>query len=567
MSNIFKALSDKLAQKSVIKGMAMTVVLGLAGGVAINEAEACTSLLVGKKASADGSTIITYAADAHVLYGFLNHIPAATHPKGSKREVREWDTNKHLGYIDEVQRTYSVVGNINEHQVTITESTWGGHHELMDTTGIIDYGSLMQIALQRSKTAREAIKVMTSLVEKYGYYSEGESFSIGDPNEIWVMDMIGKGGKEKGAVWVAIRIPDDCIAGHANAPRIHKIPLKDKVNCMYSKDVISFARKMGYFSGKDEDFDFAKAYSPIDFGFLRSCDARVWAYFNRFADGMDKYLPYIDGKKDAEIMPLYIKPDRKPSVRDIQNMMRDHFEGTPYDMTKDPGATQWWGVPYRYRPMSYTVDGQEYIMERAIATQQTGFVLVSQMRSWLPASVGGVLWFGVDDANTAVFVPMYCSITKVPHSYARETADLYTLNWESAFWVNNWVANQAYNRYSLMIDDIRKVQNELEDGFANNQQDIEIKALAANSPEEAQRILNEYSDNAAQNATKRYKELGEYLFVKYLDGNVKREKNGQFERSSDGYPVQPMFPGYTEDYYRNIVKESGEKLKVVEPEK
>ncbi len=551
-----------MTMKNILRGLMATVVLGMVS-VAADDAEACTSLLVGKKASADGSTMITYAADAHTLYGFLNHIPAAKHAKGAKREIRDWDTYKHLGYIDEVPQTYSVVGNMNEHQLTITESTWECRHELVDTTGVIDYGSLIQITLQRAKTAREAIKVMTSLVAKYGYCSEGESFSIGDPNEIWVMDMVGKGGKEKGAVWVAVRIPDDCIAGHANSPRIHRIPMTDKVNCMYSKDVITFARKMGYFSGKNSDFDFASAYAPTDYGTLRGCDARVWAYFNRFKSGMDKYLPYLEMEKNAEIMPLYVKPDRKISVRDMQNMMRDHFEGTPYDMTKDPGATQWWNVPYRYRPMTYKVDGKEYLNERAIATQQTGFVLVSQMRSWLPAAVGGVLWFGVDDANTAVFVPMYCSMTKVPHSYAEGTADLYTLNWESAFWVNNWVANQAYNRYSLMIGDIRKVQKQIEDGFAEGQAGLEAKALDiyAKSPEDAKSFLNDYSVRAAEESTKAYKKLGEYLLVKYLDGNCKREKNGTFERSSDGCPVQPEFPGYTEEYYRTIAKEAGDRLK------
>lgn len=541
--------------------VALAVMLALP---ASQQSDACTSLLVGKDASADGSTIITYAADSHTLYGFLNHIPAATHKKGEKREIRDWDTYRHLGYIDEAEQTYSVVGNMNEHQLTITESTWEGRLELVDTTGIIDYGSLIQIALQRAKTAREAIKVMTSLVAEYGYCSEGESFSIGDPNEIWVLDMIGKGGKEKGAVWVAVRIPDDCIAGHANQPRVHRIPLNDKKNCMYSKDVISFARRMGYFSGKDSEFDFAETYYPADYGTLRGCDARVWAFFNHFKTGMEKYLPYLEGEKGAEVMPQYVKPDRKVSVRDMQNMMRDHFEGTPYDMTKDAGATQWWGLPYRYRPMYYKSDGVEYLHERAIATQQTGFVLVSQMRSWLPAAVGGVLWFGVDDANTAVFVPMYCCMTKVPRSYAKETGDLYDFSWESAFWVNNWVANQAYNRYSLMIDDIRKVQRGIEDKWADNQSKVEAAALEkyATSPVEAAKYLTDYSVKQAETATAQYKKLGEYLLVKYLDGNRKKEKDGKFLRNSDGCPEMPDFPGYTEDYYRAIVKSAGDRLKV-----
>jgi dipeptidase len=367
---------------SKFRAIGLTAVVALIMGWSA-QSHACTNLIAGKKATVDGSTLITYAADSHTLFGFLEYIPAADHKAGEMRKITDWDTGKYLGEIPEVAHTYKVVGNINEHQVTVAESTWGGRHECEDTTGrsIVDYGSLMYIALQRSKTAREAISVMTDLVAKYGYASEGESFSVGDPNEVWVLEMIGKGSAEKGAVWVAIRIPDDCIAGHANQARIHKFPLKDKQNCIYSKDVISFARKMGYFNGKDEDFDFQKAYAPADFGALRGCDARVWSYFNRFASGMDKYLPYINGKRGAEIMPLYVKPDRKISVREMQEMMRDHFEGTPFDMTQDPGAKMWYDVPYRWRPMSFTVDSVEYTQERAIATQQTGWVYVSQMRS------------------------------------------------------------------------------------------------------------------------------------------------------------------------------------------
>ena len=537
-----------------MKQIFTTIALALTVGFAATDAEACTSLLVGKKASADGSTIISYAADAHTHYGYLDILPAADHEKGAMREIREGDTNKPLGFIPEVAHTYSVVGYINEHQVTVTESTWGGRHELADSTGILDYVSLMKIALQRSKTAREAIKVMTTLVAEYGYYSEGESFSIGDPNEIWVMDMIGKGGKEKGAVWVAVRIPDDCISAHAKQPRIHTFPLKDKVNCLYSKDVISFARKMGYFSGKDKDFDFAAAYNPADYGTLRGCDARAWAFFNKYKAGMECYIPYLEGKKDAEIMPLYVKPDRQVSVRDVQAMMRDHFEGTRYDMTKDPGAKVMWDVPYRFRPMSYKVDGVEYVNERAIATQQTAYVLVSQMRSWLPNAIGGVLWFGVDDANTNVFLPMYCSMTKVPHNYADGVADLYALPSESAGGVHSCVAN---------------LPSPLEDALATNQPVIEEKALNAysTSPAEAAKILNDYSEQVSADATARYKKLGEYLLVKYLDGNRKRETDGKFARNPWGYPLQPEFPGYNEDYYRTIVNGTGDHLRVREVEK
>ena len=547
--------------------MKLTHSLSLAALLALaswQASDACTNLIVGKNASADGSTIISYAADSHTLFGDLQYLPAADHRPGEMRKVFDWDSGMYLGEIPEVSHTFAVVGNTNEHQVTIGESTWGGRHELEDTTGIIDYGSLIYIALQRSRTAREALTIMTDLVAQYGYRSEGESFSIGDPNEIWVMDLIGKGGKERGAVWVAQRIPDDCISGHANHPRTHTFPLKDKQNCIYSKDVISFARKMGYFTGKDAEFDFQRAYAPADYGALRGCDARVWSYFNRFAGGMDRYLPYLDGKKGAEIMPLYVKPNRKVSVRDVQEMMRDHFEGTPFDMTKDPGATCWYDVPYRWRPMDFEVDGEKYTQERAIATQQTGWVYVAQMRSWLPDAIGGVVWFGVDDANTAVFVPFYCSLTEVPKSYARGTADLYTLNWESAFWVNNWVANQAYNRYSQMIGDIRRVQHEIEDPWHQNQAAIEAQAKSLGDG--AAQFLTRYSNEQAQNATARYKKLGEYLLVKYLDGNIKKEKNGQFERNADGQPVQPQYGGYTQDYFRTVAKGSGDRLKVKEVE-
>ena len=529
------------------------------------DAMACTNLLAGKNATIDGSVLISYAADSHTLYGDLQYLPAADHKPGDMREIREWDTGKHLGYIPEVAHTYAVVGNINEHQVTVAESTFGGRHELADTTkdAIIDYGSLIYLALQRSRTAREAIKVMTDLVAKYGYCSEGESFSIGDPNELWVMEMIGKGGKEKGAVWVAIRIPDDCISAHANQSRIYRIPLKDKQNCMYSKDVISFARKMGYFSGKDEDFEFSRAYSPADFGTLRGCDARAWSYFNRFKSGMDAYLPFINGKKGAEVMPLYVKPDRKLSCRDVQNMMRDHFEGTPFDMTKDPGAKNYFDVPYRYRPMDFTVNGVKYSHERAIATQQTGWVFVSQMRANLPDPVGGCLWFGVDDANTAVYVPMYCSINSVPNCFSPDNGDMYNFSWTSAFWVHNWVANMAYNRYNPMIGDIRKVQGDLENQFEKEVATIDELAVAMyNVNEEAAReMLTTYSCSAAEYSTTAWKELGEFLMVKFLDGNVKSQNpDGSFVTNEYGLPDKIQFPGYSQEYYEWIVSKTGNRL-------
>lgn len=554
-----------------MKHLIFSFLLGLTAMAATQQAHACTNLIAGKNATADGSTIITYAADSHTLFGDLQVLPAADHKPGEMRKIHDWDTGIYHGEIPEVPHTYRVVGNVNEHQLTICESTFAGRLELMDTTGtaIMDYGSLIYVTLQRAKTAREAIKVMTDLVERYGYNSEGESFSIGDPSEVWVLEMIGKAGKEKGAVWVAMRIPDDCISGHANQSRIYQFPLNDKENCLYSKDVISFARKMGYFNGKDKDFAFSTAYSPSDFGTLRGCDARVWSFFNRFKDGMDAYLPFINGKKGAQVMPLWVKPDRKVSCRDMQNMMRDHFEGTPFDMTQDPGAKNYYDVPYRWRPMSFKVDSVEYSQERAIATQQTGWVMVSQMRGWLPDPIGCINWFGVDDANTALFVPMYCSITEAPEAYRQGKADLYTFDFDAAFWVNNLIANQCYNRYSQMIPDVRRVQKALEDKFAADVALVDRKAQAIykTNPAEAVEFLTNFSAVTALVATRQYQDLAKYLFVKFLDGNIKKEKDGHFERNKAGVPVQPTFGGYTQDYYNTVVRGSGDRLKVIEPEK
>lgn len=527
------------------------------------EAMACTGLLVGKKASVDGSVMISYAADSHSLYGELYRWPAADWAPGTMLDIVEWDTGKPLGQIPQVAHTYSVVGNMNEHQLAITESTFGGRHELVDTTGIMDYGSLIYVTLQRAKTAREAIQVMTDLVKEYGYYSGGESFSIADKNEAWIMEMVGKGVGNKGAIWVAIRIPDDCIAAHANQSRIQQISFDDKENCLYSPDVVSFAREKGYFKGKDNEFSFAKAYCPYDFGALRGCEARVWSFFRKYDKTMDKYADFIKGDPSKEPMPLYIKPDRKLSVQDVQAAMRDHYEGTDLDMTKDEGAGPY-KVPYRWRPMTFKVDGQEYTNERAIATQQTGFVIVPQMRNWLPDEIGGILWFGVDDADMAVFNPIYCSVYDAPECYRVGNGDLLNFSWTSAFWMHNWVANMAYHKYSFMIEDIRKVQQELENGYQQTIPAIDeaAKKLYAESPEEACKFLTWFSTTTADEATARWKKLGEYLIVKYIDGNVKKEENGQFKRNAYGLPAYPDFPGYDENYYRSIVRSAGERLKV-----
>lgn len=540
--------------------LAVAALVAMGGGAAW----ACTSLIATPGATADGSAMITYAADSHVLYGELYSTPAADHKPGAMRDVRDWDTGKFLGRIPQPRHTYATVGNMNEHGLAISESTWGGRHELADTTGLIDYGSLIYITLERAKTAREAIKTMTDLVAEYGYYSEGESFSIADGKEAWIMEMIGKGGKSKGAVWVARRIPDGMISGHANHSRIHRFPLNDP-ETLYAPDVIDFARSQGYFSGKDEDFDFSRAYAETDFGALRGCDARVWSFFKKnSSDDMEAWLPWIMAGK-GEPMPLWVKPAKPLTVRDMQWAMRDHFEDTPFDMTKDAGAGPF-KVPYRWRPMTFKVDSVEYTNERAIATQQTGFTFVAQLRDKMPKDLKGVLWFGVDDANTAVYVPMYCTITRVPHCYAPGNGDMLTLSWDAAFWVHNYVANQAYNRYSQMIPDIRRVQNALEDSIASAVADVEARAVKM-GPKARQKMLTDFSCGWAERSTKRFKQLGDYLFVKYLDGNIKKEDSPeQFKRTKEGHCVSPQFGGYSEDYYRAVARDAGDRLKVTTPE-
>lgn len=523
------------------------------------DSSACTNLIAGKGATTDGSVMMSYSADSHNLFGFLHHSPAARHPKGAMRKITDWDSGKPLGEIPQVAETYNVVGNMNEHQLAIGESTWGGREELADTTGqsVMDYGSLIYVALERAKNAREAIDVMTDLVEKYGYASEGESFTIADKNEVWVMEMIGKGA-EKGAVWIAVRIPDNAISGHANEPRIRKVDLKDKENVRYAKDMIKFARKRGYFTGKDQDFSFADAFAEHDPSTRRGCDARVWSYFRRFNDGADRYFAWVNADSN-EPMPLYIIPDRKVSPEGMQDAMRDQFQGTPYDMTQDVGAGPY-HVPYRWRPMEYEVDGKKYLMERAIATQQTGWSFVSQSRDWLPDPVGGVFWFGTDDTNTSVYMPLYCGMTEVPAELAQSDVNTFDIN--SNFWVNNIVANEAYHRYDMMIPDIRKVQNKLEKGFFEQVKanDPKLKAMVEAGDMDAYRnAVNALGAQDAKEATDRYRDLAVYLFVKFMDGNRKKtDADGNFIKSQYGLPVYPEFPGYDKKYYENIVKESGD---------
>lgn len=544
--------------------MKKAFLLLFSGIVSVSTAFACTSLLVGKSASADGSTMITYSADSYSLYGELYHWPAQKYTAGEMLKVYDWDSGKFLGEIKQVVETYNVVGNMNEHQLTISESTFGGREELVDPEGIIDYGSLIYITLQRARTAREAIKVMTDLVAEYGYASGGESFSIGDPNEVWVMEMIGKGKGSKGAVWVAVRIPDDCISAHANQARIQQFPFKDSKNCLYSKDVISFAREKGYFSGKDTDFSFAKAYNPLDFGGQRYCEARVWSFFNTFNKDMAGFVTYALGQTH-EPMPLYIKPDRKISLTDLKEMMRNHYEDTPLDWRFDIGAGPF-ESPYRWAPLEWEVDSVKYCNERPIATQQAGFVFIAQMRSWLPDLVGGVLWFGVDDPAQTVFVPMYASITEIPEAYRVGNGDLYTFSWTSAFWIHNWVSNMVYGKYNYMHPDLLKVQQQLESKFLSQQAEVEAKALQLyeKSPVKAVTYLTQYSGEQGQYAFENWKKLGEFLTIKYMDGIVRKEKDGEFIRNEYGNPSAPQRVGYPQKFYKEVVKQTGDRFKVVE---
>lgn len=551
----------------ITKNLTLAAALGLCAMLAPAGADACTNLIAGKKATKDGSTMVTYAADSHTLYGALYHQPAADHKLGTMRKVINWDTGKYMGEIPEVAHTYNVVGNMNEHQLVIAESTWGGLPELVDTTGrsIIDYGSLIYITLQRARTAREAIDVMADLVDKYGYASSGESFSIADPNEVWVMEMIGKGA-EKGAVWIAVRIPDEAISGHANEPRIRQVNLKDKNNVKYSKDLIPFAKRRGYFKGKDADFSFADAFEHHTVSTRRGCDARVWSFFRRFNPDTEKYYAWCSGESN-EPMPLYVIPDRKVSLQDMQARMRDHFEDTPFNMVSDPGMGPD-SVPYRWRPMEYKVDGKTYCMERAIATQQTGWHFVSQSRADKPDPVGGILWFGTDDTNTSVYMPFYCSMTEIPEQVSEKNGDLLTFSPTSNFWMTNWVANQAYNRYDLMIPEIRKVQRGLEDGFIAERpaKDAELTALyEAGDMAGLQKAVNADGAAVAKKATDSYSDLAKYLLVRYLDGNRKKlNPDGTFKRSETGMPVSPDFPGYNKAYYENIVRQTGNHFLVPE---
>jgi dipeptidase len=523
---------------------------------AARPAPACTNILVAKGATTDGSTFISYSADSHTLYGQLDFSAARRHPAGTLRDIFEWDTGKFLGRIPEAPETYTVVGLMNEHQVAIGETTFGGRKELKGPSGIVDYGSLMFIALERARTAREALRVMTEIATLHGYASSGESFSISDPKEVWLLEMIGKGEGQKGALWVARRVPDGHVSAHANQARLRQFPLNDTNNCLYARDVVSFARDKGWFSGKDEDFSFADTYAPLDFEAQRFCESRVWSVFRRVAPSLNLPSDYARGVKGATPLPLWVQPDAKLDVADVMALMRDHFEGTDLDLTKDVGAGPF-ACPYRWRPLTWKVDGKEYVNERAISTQQTGFSFVAQARASLPDPIGGVLWFGVDDTYSTVYVPMYCGIRAVPKTFAAGVASLRRFSWDSAFWVFNWVANYAYSRYSDMIVDVQNVQRDLEGQFLAEQSGVERAALALHqqAPDLARDYLTRYSVTSGDDVTARWRRLGEELLVKYMDGNVKDDKG------------EPQHPPYPEAWYRRIVNEKGDALRVPEEPK
>ena len=525
---------------------------------------ACTNLIVGKRASVDGSVMVTYNADSYGMYGNMYRHVGSSHAKGEMRKIYDWDTNKYLGEIPQAERTYNVVGQMNELQVSICETTFGGRSELVDPQGIIDYGSLIYIGLERSTSAREAIKVMTDLVAKYGYCSEGETFTIADKNEVWVMEMVGMGPGSKNAAWVAVRVPDDCISAHANQSRITRyFTLFPKQDVLYNKDNVKFARSKGFFTGKDSEFSFRDAFNAPDFSGIRFCDARVWSFFNKHVDGMDKYLPYINGENMKDEMPLYVKPGQLVSLQQLKNDMRDHYEGTPLDMTKDLGAGSY-EMPYRPSPLTFKVDGKEYYNERPISTQQSGFTFVGQMRSWLPDAVGGIVWWGNDDANMVPYTPVYCGVAEIPQCYVRVKGvqDDVTFSWESAFWLQNVVSNMVYPYYSKMYPDLRKAIDKLEQQYVAEvgKTDAEAKTLAESQPNAVGRYLASYSNGAADLMMQSWDKLYKYLVVKHNDMVVKKESaDGTFQMTEDGLADSPLRPGYPEKFGKRIVEETGDR--------
>ena len=558
------------------------LILAAAAALTYGAASACTNFIVTRGASTDGSVMVTYAADSHALYGALYHTPGGKHKSGAMLPVYEWDTGRYLTDIPQVRETWSTIGNMNEHSLIIGETTYGGRPELEDSTGRMDYGSLIYITLQRAKTAREAIGVIAELADTYGYASSGESFSIADPDEAWIMELIGKGVKDdgkggnarKGIVWVARRIPDGYVSAHANQARITTFPKDDPENCLYSPDVISFAREMGYYDGPDADFSFSDAYAPLDFGGMRACEARVWAFFRTVADDMDRYTDYAMGHNKNNRMPLWVKPRAKVSPKTLFDCMRDHYEGTPMDMTADLGAGGH-NCPYRWRPMEFEVDGVKYVNERATATQQTGFWFVAQARPDETRDMG-ILWFGVDDAATSCLTPIFCSAQEVPGCFREDNGSMLEYSPTSAFWLFNRTTNFAYMRYDMISADIRKVTDKWENDMLRNVQALNAR-VGKMSPEARRSHLTQLSVETAQQLFDRWQRLNNYLLVKYMDGNVKSEHGdvltfldgdgsaAHFVDNGNGkqIPGKIQFPGYNEKWKRAVAKDNGEILKVV----
>ena len=578
---------------------AIIITLAAALGLSVTDSQACTNVLVTKGASVDGSNMISYAADSHQLYGELYYAPAAVWNAGDMRAIHEWDTGKFLGYIPQVARTYQRVGNMNEHQLIIAETTYGGRPELEGNNGIMDYGSLIYVALERAKTAREAIQIIVDLANTYGYYSSGESFSLADTEEVWVMDLIGKGKDEKGIVWVARRVPDGYICSHANQARISTFPLNDPENCMYAPDVIAFAREKGYFSGEDKDFSFCDAYAPLDFSGMRGCEARAWSAFNILCDGkftfMDEngnevtrdaydYIDYAMGWDQSKRFPLFVKPARKISMKDVADVMRDHYEGTPMDMTQDIGAGGN-ALPYRWRPMGFEHEGQKYVNERAIATQQTGFWFVGQSRGWLPDVIGGVLWFGCDDAATSYLTPIYTNTQEIPESFRVGNGNMITYSPTSAFWMTNRVANACYKAYNIMFPTVDAEIDAWENGMmeavtAADKEALELYNAAQAKPRkqirrssskktadpyaEVKNYLTEFSVGNAQKIFNKWVDLEVLLLVKYIDGNVKAQnEDGSFvtNEHTDCIPAKITQPGYTAKWKEATAKDHGDVIR------
>ena len=560
----------------------LRLILAATAAVAYGAASACTNFIVTKGASTDGSVMVTYAADSHALYGSLYHTPGGKFKDGAMLPVYEWDTGRYLRDIPQVRETYSTIGNMNEHSLIIGETTYGGRRELEDSTGRMDYGSLIYITLQRAKTAREAIGVIVDLANTYGYASGGESFSIADPDEAWIMELIGKGFQDdgkggnarKGIVWVARRIPDGYVSAHANQARITTFPKNDPENCLYAPDVISFAREMGYYDGPDADFSFCDAYAPLDFGALRACEARVWAFFRTVADDMDRYVDYAMGHNKENRMPLWVKPRAKVSPKTVFDCMRDHYEGTPMDMTTDIGAGGH-NCPYRWRPMEFEVDGVSYVNERATATQQTGFWFVAQARPNVTRDMG-ILWFGVDDAATSCLTPIFCSAQEVPECFREGNGSMLEYSPTSAFWLFNRTTNFAYMRYDMISADIRKVTDKWENDMLANVELVSTR-IGRMSPAARRNYLTELSVSTAQELFDRWQKLNNYLLVKYMDGNVKSEHGdvltfldgdgsaAHFVDNGNGrqIPGKIQFPGYNEKWKRAVAADNGEILKVV----